>query len=257
MSYLITLSNDGKNLQYMNFLTRFSKSLNFGNKEMEIGLHELYTWFSFFNCSTELGNNTLQYNNGTTNRLITIPDGNYTLSQLDREIKRQMKAFGDFQTVNNEEIYDINFAANYSTLRVELELKNNYSVDLTISDFNILLGFNKAVYNFQGITVGQELADITNQIENLQLNTDVISGSYTNGVEGNVLYNFKPDTPPGSEIHIVPQNKVFVKLDVDVLKEIRIWITDQLGRPINLNGEGITAVLHIRQRKTKEYSYGE
>lgn len=252
MSLMFELSNDGKNLTstngYMDFTTRFAKSIELEG-EWEVALHSLFTWFSFFNCSAQLGNNVVAYNNGVADKTVTFPDGNYTLGQLEAELHRQMKANGDYTVVDGVDTFDIQLKPNYSTLRVEITLSNGYTLDLTQSTFNILIGFDSVVVSTNGVNVGTQLADITNEIDNLIINCDIVSGSYRNGSDSSGIYHFKPVVPPGSSILVEPVNKIFLKVDTNQIKTIRIWLTDQKQRPLNLNGEGLTAVLHCRMRK--------
>lgn len=241
---LLTLdSSTLSNVNSDDFTIDFTNPINVNQGIHELALLKCNLWYSYFNVSTEYNNNTFQY---TTNlaqvRTVTIPNGNYTILQLNTYIAAVMAANGDSISVS--------FTPNYSTLKVTITLSNGYSINLTTSDFNILLGWNKAIYNFVGAQDGQLPANINRDINSLLISCDIIGGSFKNGVISNVLYSFVPSVPPGANIEVVPTTVVYLPvIQPDFITKIRIRITDQLGRRVNLNGQPVTYLLHLRKRQ--------
>ena len=64
----------------------------------ELALNQIAFWYSWFNIKASYGNNTFSIiwptNSGTTTYTITIPDGNYEVSDLNNEMHKQMQVQG-------------------------------------------------------------------------------------------------------------------------------------------------------------------
>ena len=92
-----------------------------------------------------------------------------------------------------------------------------------------------------------EKVNITD-IETINIECDIIQGSYINGVSTNILYTFPAfSVPLGYKIvkeQVVP---IYFPLNVRVISRIRIRIIDQKERIVNFNGETINMSLHLRQ----------
>jgi len=82
------------------------------------------------------------------------------------------------------------------------------------------------------------------------VNVDIISGSYVNGNQSPCIYSFDPykvppgfkiDDRPNPELTYYPVNKT---ASIDCL---RIWLTDQNNKAIDLRGEKITIKIQIRE----------
>ncbi len=216
----------------------------------ELALIKSNLWYSYYNVSTSLLNNTFQY---TTNlaqvRTITIPNGNYTILQLNTYIHAIMKGFGDYTVVGGVDTFDLSIAPNYSTLRVSITLLNGYSINFTTSSFCLLLGWSSGIYNFVGTQDGQNTANINNGINSLLIHCDIIKESFQNNIQSDVLYTFVPDQPPGSNLEVYPKNElIYLPIKYDQVYKIRMYITDQLNRPIDLNNEPVTYLIHIRKK---------
>jgi hypothetical protein len=143
---------------------------------------------------------------------------------------------------------------NYSTLKTKITLLNGYTIDFTTSDFSLLLGWNKLVYNFVGSQEGQNPANINRDINSLLIRCDIITGSYKNGTLSDTMLSFVPNVPPGSNIEIEPNHLIYLPLNVPSnIYRIRMYVTDNLGREVNLNGEPTTYLLHLRRKS--DFSY--
>lgn len=233
------------------FSVDFSSPINVNNGIHELALIKANLWYSFYNVSTQYNNNTFQYTNNLAQvRTVTIPNGNYTIIQLNNYLHYVMKNNGDYTVVSGVDTFDIEIEPNYSTLRTIITLTNGYIINLSTSKFNELLGWNSGVYSHNGSLDGQNVANINNSINTLQIHCDIISQSYKNSVMGDVLYTFVPNKPPGSNLEIVPETElIYLPIRIpDYITKIRMYITDQNNRIIDFNGEPTTYLLHLRKR---------
>lgn len=252
MSIKLTLSsNTVVNQDSQDFVIKFISPINLNDGQYEMALTNLNLWYSWYNISAEKGNNILRYYNGTIWRPdIVIPDGQYTLSQLNSFLHETMKDNGDFTiSGSGQEVYDIIIEANLSTIRTKVTVTNGYQLDVSQSLIYLLFGCDPVIITVSGDC--PYVANINDSINNLVVHSDAVDGrsSYSNSNKSDILLTFVPTTSPGTNINKEPQNLVYLPLSLDdgQLSEIRMYITDDLDRIINLNGEPVTYSIHIRK----------
>lgn len=229
-----------------NFEIDYYGSIKLDEGDWRIGLVNANLWYSWYNIAAAFNNNTLSYsyNAGVDWVVITIPDGNYQLTDIDAEIKRQMKANTHFNNADPDNPrYYITFAANFSTQKCRIELSNSYQVDLDASIAD-LLGFAAGIIT--STTEGPDIVDITRGINTLSIKCSLVGQSYNNEVAGDILFQFVPDTQPGGNIALEPNERLYIPIrPTHEIHTIRMKIEDQLNRRVDFNGEPITYFLHL------------
>jgi len=65
------------------------------NDKYTISIKDITYYVGYHNISTQLGNNTVKYNNGAATRTIKLKDGLYSLNSYFTEIKNIIKQNGD------------------------------------------------------------------------------------------------------------------------------------------------------------------
>jgi len=236
-----------------NFTVNFANGiiLNTQNQQMkyEIALITLDTWYSWNNISSDYNNKTFRYYNGSTWRTLTLPDGNYTVSDINDYLHDQMENYNDYTTdAVGEKLFDLHIEGNVVTNKVRLRISNSYQLDFSTSDLNLLLGFDKTTYDTS--IESPNRPDMTRGVNNLIVNCSIVAGSYQNGLSSGVLYAFSPNNSRGSSIHVEPNNPIYVPIsEVQQITRITMRITDQQGRRINFNGEPVSYFLNIRPMK--------
>lgn len=250
MSVLLKLDSTGTVVGVSDdFVVEFPSPIDLTG-EWELSLIKANLWYAWYNISAEKGNNIVRYYNGTLFRPnIVIPDGQYTLDQLNDFIQSQMNANGDFTLdTAGQPVYDIIIEPNFSTLRTNITLTNGYQLDLTLSDLYLLLGFTQILVTTSGD--GPFVANINDSINSLIIHCDLVSGnaSYANSTKSDILFSFVPDSIPGTNIDVTPLTKIYLPIDPNrkQVSEVRMYLTDNLDRRINLNGEPATYLLHVR-----------
>lgn len=248
MSFLITLSSTADTSQPTNsFVTRFSPRLTI-SPESKVALVSASIWYSWSNIAPEYNNNTFRYYNGTEYKTIVIPAGNYQLPQLNAFIKAQMKVNNDYDAANDEAY--ISLEPNYSTLRCDLmfsaaAITKGIRVDFSTGELRTLLGF--AAAELSVTTEGTNQVDITRGVTSIHIRSDIHSGSVDNGSGGEVIWSFTPALPPGNLLNIEPNTRIYLPVRSSTLDQVRMWITDQRGQPIDLRGEHTSFKLAIDQ----------
>jgi len=241
-----TISQDGEDFEIaMNNFTLDS------NKEYACALLKASVWYSWHNISTIYQNNTLRYSpdGGTTFKSFTFPNGIYSIQAINSALESFMLAENDYTVVSGVNTFHIKIQGNMTTLKSEVILSNNYQLDLSQStSIRKLLGFDAVTITAAGTTSSSNPANITRDVNSILISSNIISGSWDNGSRGQILYAFQPDVGPGNLINIEPTNLTYLPLSSNQINHIRIKITDQLSRPVYLNGEHVTIFLVIKEK---------
>ena len=158
-----------------------------------------------------------------------------------------MKENGDvtIDGVTGAETYNINISSQIGTFKVKIEVKNSYKVDLSIGNIRNLLGFDAIEVSVT--QVGSSRADITNGLNMLQLHCSLINaGMYMNGSTSDIIYSFVPAGPAGASLSFKNDNPHYIAVrDNRYIDSIRLYVTDQLGRSVNLNGYPLTLLWRL------------
>ena len=127
----------------------------------------------------------------------------------------------------------------YSISTVYIELAPNFGIDFTRNDFRKLLGFESKI--LKESDYGDLVPDITNSIDDIQIRTSILDKSNVNGSGSDVLYQFSTaGLRAGKHFKIEPRRLLWNKINSHKISNIRIYLTDQLERPLNLNNSTLS-----------------
>jgi hypothetical protein len=240
------------------FTVKLTPPIYLGRDKYEMSLVSCNIWYSYPNVSANSYNNArFTYTYLATPYNIDFPEGTYTITDLNSYIYDQLVLNGH-DDIDTNGIPSIVLRPNYNTLKIEIEISEaNFTVDLSTSDFYLLLGFSTAqsVVPLAGVGIytGANLANINNGINKLVIGSSLLSTSgatYDNSTQGTTLYSFVPDTPPGSNLDVVPSERLYIPMNNDIqITNVRFYIRDNIGRPIDFRGEPVSYLLHIKQIK--------
>ena len=246
MSYLLKLDSASANTgRPGDFTVRYPDIEIHG--AWEIALVSANLWYSYANIAASFGNNIIRYSTDsgvTFEANIIIPDGSYTVDDVNKFMQAELERRGHWDSVGG--VHYITIAPNFQTLRVVVSLSNNYQIDFTAGKLNELFGFNPSILS-AAETEAENLADITRSVNNLDINVDLTYAGYVNGTAGSVIYSFMPSVPPGYNIIINPPRLIYLPINKQIIRNIRVWITDNIGRPIDFRKEDVTYLFHIRR----------
>jgi len=206
----------------------------------QMGLNKLDLTYSWQNISSSLGNNVFKYNNGVTNKTLTLDSGVYSYIDLVQEIHDLMLLEGDYTLVSGSPAFDIDFTLELSSGYSTIILTNSYTVDFTGLGIRNIFGFNSAVYNASAESPNK--SDINAGVESILVHCDLVRGSsWVNNVPSDVIYSFKVIAQPNETISLEPNmTKVLPINQREIIQSIRCYLTDQNLRVINLQNEGMT-----------------
>ena len=197
-------------------------------KIKRVALQSFSLWVSWYNICKAYENNKLSFYDGSLWHDLTIPDGNYTLGELN-----------DYMTTYfRNESPPIQFGVIFARQRFVIKLKEHYKLDLSKSKLHEILGFEPKVYE----EVKQEakyVANISRSVDDIHIHCDIIEGAYLNQFASEVIHSFTPAQEPGSLLSKDFDRPIFFKTKSNHVYRIRMRLTNQDGVPINLNNQRV------------------
>ena len=222
------------------------------NKKYEAALLSINLYNSIPNITEE--NNTFKYStdSGKNWKLITLNKGSYEIQAINDEIQRQMIINGDYDDANNE--FYITLSVDIPELKSIINITNKtYLVNFLVENsIGPTLGFYYGVLWHGKIGFGfnksPHIVDIT-KINLVLINVDIISGSYVNGYQSPCIYSFDPNkVSPGYKLEDRPNPSLtYYPVNRESINSLRIWLTDQNNKLVDLRGERVTIKIRIRE----------
>lgn len=201
-----------------------------GHTSPQIALKRIRVYNSWNNISAALGNNQIRYNNGVEWTVLTVPDGNYTLTDLFQWFEAQLTAAGD-----DPESLKLTF--NRNTGKITLRLQNSYQLDMTHGTSpKIILG---ASTNITASTVFPNKADIFNGKDTVQLHTNIHSGSIFKNSRSDVIATFIPANFPNAYMDIEFSDTRFLDMNTFDLSNLYFRLTWEDNTEFNLEGSPV------------------
>ena len=230
------------------FTIKFNPTLKLDpEKKHSLAVDRVSMTYSWYNIRDSYGNNKIKYtHDGSTWQTITFIDGMYSYSDINDYLHQYMDQKSHHSTDSSgNKTYSINLTFILSTYRVLLTLSGSYQLDLRGTNFGELIGFEKKIVT--STEYGTKLPNITNSIDSLNINTTAITDSIVNGVNTNTIAVIPTDNLTRSyPFTFEPKRPLYCSVLNNNISEIRIYITDSLGRNIDLNGIDwfMTLILH-------------
>ena len=198
----------------------------------ELAVDRVSMTYSWHNINSEYGNKSIKYSKdgGTSWKNINFVNGMYSYDDLSNYINQVITENGD-QPSNNQVGVKIYFVL--SSYRVVVELGNQWQLDIRNSTFGDLIGFEPKIITTTSYST--KLPNITNSIDTIHINSDLVTDSITDGKSTLVVIatdNLTRSYPFTFE----PRRALFSPVSKTTISEMRIMVTDSQGRPINLNG---------------------
>ena len=216
------------------FVIKFNPSIQLDiNQKHEVAVDQISMTYSWHNIAPKYGNNTIKYShdNGSTWTTVTFPNGMYSYNDLNDYLCQIMKRNGHVTS----DSYDINIGFVLTTYKVVVELTNGYQLDLSNTNFGELIGFDPKI--IKSSEVGSKLPNITNSIDSLHINTNIINDSIVGGIASNTLCVIPTGTLNRSYPFVKePMRALFNEVSTTTISSMRVYVTDSLRRPVHLNG---------------------
>ena len=213
------------------FSIKFNPSISL-NSDMkhELAVNRVSMTYSWHNINNKNNNNRIKYSkdSGANWETITFVDGMYSYDDLNDYITQAIEQNDDKPAHGKAvKLYFVE-----SSYRVVVELGNKWRLDISHSKFGDLIGFEPKIIT--ATEYSRKLPNITNNIDVININCDLITDSTSDGVLTNTLIMIPTDNLTRSyPFTFEPKRALFSPVSKNIISEMRITVTDELNRLID------------------------
>ena len=192
--------------------------------EKVIALSNLSIYYTWKNIKSSYNNNKFKISAPTWNEEFTLPDGSYSVSDIQDYFEYILKKHRENTDKPSIQIY-IKKIEN----RITFKIKNWYSLELLTKETMKLLGSteNKITKDKNG-----ENAPHLERAEVVLVHCDIVNNDYQQN--SRVLHTFVPNKSFGSLLDVSPVNHTFLKTFNSEYNEIIVWFTDQNSQSLEI-----------------------
>lgn len=260
------------------FRYKFRNSVNLA--DTEVALSSIAMYYSWYNISAELGNNTFYITTrvGVVNTIntITIPDGIYNIVDLNEYFQQWsitngfylIDSIGEYRYFAQFTINDNRYSVDVITYPVPTALPatftqpsnwigyptQNYNPVLKFpSKFNDLVGYAIDFTTSLNLGVNTILSyqsstspDVSANTETILIAIDNIDNKYTN--QSSIIYALTSSVNAGAIIYEKPPNFIFSPFIKGTYSEIYIRFLNSNYQPIHIVDPNITLTFTLRNR---------
>jgi len=203
------------------------------SSKYEVALIDLYTYNTIPNIENNI-NDKFSYNG----KQVKIPVGSYELDDIVDYIRNKLSLTSG----------QLKIKANNNTLQCELYADRE--IDISMKDSVApILGFQHMKLEANKWHISTKPVHIM-RVNSIRVECNIAKGSYDNGSEGHILYEFYTTVPPVFKIIVSPKTVVYLPINTNRIDHIRVKLIDQNNELINFRGETITVRLHVRKSPT-------
>ena len=169
--------------------------------EKVIALSNLSIYYTWKNIKNSYNNNKFKISAPTWNDKFELPDGSYSVSNIQDYFEYILKKYGESTDNLSIKIY-----VNKTENRVTFKTKNEYILELLTPETMKLLGstVNKITKDKDGENVPHlEITEVA------LAHCNIVNNNHQQ--DSRVLYTFVPNKPFGNLLEISPTNHIFLK----------------------------------------------
>ena len=224
MDTIYMSSENSKTSKLHVLILKLANKLDLRIGEKVIALSNLSIYYTWKNIKNSYNNNKFKISAPTWNDKFELPDGSYSVSDIQNYFEYILKKHGEDIDKPSVQIY-VNKIEN----RITFKIKNGYSLELLTSETMKLLGSteNKITKYKNGENVPH--LEIT---EVVLVHCDIVNNDYQQ--YSRVLCTFVPNKPFGSLLKISPTNHIILKTFNSEYDEIKVWFTDQNSQQLDI-----------------------
>ena len=217
-------SENSKNSEPHVLILKLTNKLDLRIGEKIIALSNLSIYYTWKNIKSSYNNNKFKISAPTWNDEFELPDGSYSVSDIQDYFEYILKKHGENTDNPSVQIY-VNKIEN----SVAFKIKDGYSLELLTPETMKLLGSteNKITKDKNGENIPH-----LEIIEVVLVHCDIVNNYYQQG--SRVSYTFVPNKLFGSLLEIFPTNHIFLKAFNSEYDGIKVWFTDQNSQPLEI-----------------------
>ena len=224
MDTIFMNSENSKTSQYLVSVLKLTDKLDLRRGQKTVALSNLSIYYTWKNIKSSYNNNKLKISAPTWNEEFELPDGSYSISDIQNYFEYILKKHSE--SVDNP---PIRIYVNRNENRIMFKIKSGYYLELLTPETMKLLGSaeNKIAKDKNGENVPR-----LEVVELALVHCNLVNNDYQQ--DPRILYAFVPNKTFGSVLEISPTNHVFLKTFNSEFQEIKIWFTNQTSAPLEL-----------------------
>ena len=197
-----------------------------------IALSNIDLWYNWHNITQALGNHTFTYTDNDTLFPVTLPDGSYTVKNINNFLHHTMETNGHFDSTKNKSSgnrYSINIHANATYNRITLKIGARSGISFGVGLAKMLGADANTMYN------ATENCPNVPQLENVtsvQVHCNLVYNEYQS--DSSLLYSFSPNNSYGALLSITPRYPQWRSTRNASESIVEVWLTNQEGKLLPL-----------------------
>ena len=218
-------SENSKNSESHVLILKVTNKLDLRIGKKVIALSNLSIYYTWKNIKSSCNNNKFKISAPTWNDEFELPDGSYSVSDIQDYFEYILKKHGEDIDKPSVQIY-VNKIEN----RITFKTKNGYTLELLTPETKKLLGStkNKITKHKSSKNVPHlEIAEV------VLVHCNIVNNDY-HQQDSRVLYTFVPNKPFGSLLETSPTSHIFLKTFNSEYDQIIVWFTDQNSKPLEI-----------------------
>ena len=196
--------------------------LRFGEKV--IALSNLSIYYTWKNIKSSYNNNKFKISASTWNEEFKLPDGSYSVSDIQDYFEYILKKHGEDIDEPSIQIY-----FNKIENRITFKIKDGFSLEVLTKETMKLFGSTENKITKDKNDENVPHLEIT---EVVLVHCNIVNNNYQQ--DSRVLYTFVPNKPFGSLLEISSSNHIFLKPFNSEYNKNEVWFTDQNSKPFEI-----------------------
>ena len=221
MDTIFTNSENSKTSEPHILKLKLTDKLDLSIDKKVIALSNVSIYYTWNNIKSSYNNNKFKISAPTWNEEFTLPDGSYSISDIQDYFQYILKKHGE--NTDKPSIQILKKIEN----RITFKIKKGYSLELLTKETMKLLGSTKNKITKDKNEENVPHLEIT---EVVLVHCNMVNNDYQH--DSRVLYTFVPNKSFGSLLDIFPSNYIFLKTFYSEYDEIVVWFTDQNSKPL-------------------------
>ena len=213
-------SENNKTSEPQVLILKLTDRLDLRRGEKIIALSNLSIYYTWKNTKSSYNNNKFKISAPTWNDKFELPDGSYSVSNIQDYFEYIFKKHGENIDKPSVKIY-VNKIENWITFKI----KNGYSLELLTPEIIKLLGSTENKKTKENVP-HSEITEV------VLIHCNIVNNDHQQ--DSRVLYTFIPNKPFGRLIETSPANHIFLKTFNSEFQTIEVWFTDQNSQPLEI-----------------------
>ena len=206
------------------FRLDLADKLNLKNPKKNMALVNLSIYYTWKNIKYEYNNNKFKISAPTWNETFDLPDGSYTIDDIQEYFEFVMKKHAILNDNPSIKIY-----SNKIKNRIVFKIKNGDKLELLTPETMKLLGSTKKVVDKDK---NGEYVPKLESVEVVLVHCNLVKNDYQHASK--VLFSFVPNKKFGQLLNISPHAFTMMNTINTEFSSVEVWFTDQSSKPLEI-----------------------